>query len=71
MGVTFTDAIAETREAFLDLARDTSATFHEVYSGTPHRELEGLFDTAYQGEGFLRFDVPKHSNEARVGFVGF
>jgi hypothetical protein len=68
MGVAFTDAIAETRQAFLDLVRDTSATFYEVYSGIPARELEGVFDTGHQGEVFLRFDVQKHSDEARGRF---
>ena len=64
----FSDAIAETREAFLDLVRNTVATFYEVYSGAPNGEFEGLFDKEHHGEHFLRFDVEKHSAEARARF---
>lgn len=68
MEANFSDAIAETREAFLDLVRNTSATFYEVYSGTPNKDLEGLFDKDNPGENFLRFDVEKHSGGARARF---
>jgi hypothetical protein len=68
MQTPFTEAIAETREAFLDLVRNAPATFYEVYSGTPSSGLEELFDQAYQGENFLRFDMQKHSEEARARF---
>ena len=40
MPQTFTDAIAESREAFLDLVRAGHAACYEVYSKTPDLKLE-------------------------------
>jgi hypothetical protein len=68
MCTTFSDAIADTREAFLDLVRNTPATFYEVYSGAPSSELESLFSEASQGEMLLRFDMQQHTKEARARF---
>ena len=68
MKPTFSDAIAETRDAFLNLVQNTSATFYEVYSATPNGELEAAFNELYQGEKLLRFDVQEHSDEARARF---
>ena len=69
MGAAFTDAIAETRAAFVDAARNASALFFEVYSGIPDEALEALFDGCDDSEKFLRFDLEKHSREARSRFL--
>lgn len=68
MRPSFSDAIAETREEFLNQVRNSTATFYEVYSGTPSIELEAVFDDLQQGEIAIRFDMCMHSNDARDRF---
>lgn len=68
MPQTFTDAIAESREEFLDLVREARATYYEVYSGTPDSASERLFEGAIEDELLLRFDLRNHSEGARARF---
>jgi hypothetical protein len=70
MPPTFSNATAESREAFLDLARGAAATFYEVYAGTPNSEMEALFEGAIQDGLFLRFDMRTHSEQGRARFCG-
>lgn len=70
MPSTFSDSIAESRKAFIDLVRNASAAFYEVYSGTPDNEMEALFNEAIQDELLLRFNIQKHSKNARARFCG-
>ena len=65
----FTDAIAESYDDFRDLVRNVSATYYEVYSGSPTCEWENLFERTNPGEQFLRFNMQTHSEKGRSFFL--
>lgn len=56
--------VVESRQDFLKLTRGFSATFYELYSGTPDSDLERLFDQIHPDEQLLRFDMQAHSRTA-------
>jgi hypothetical protein len=57
----YMDAIANSREDFLDLVRAAPASYYEVYDGVPNGELERLFEEVVTDELLLRFDMQKHT----------
>lgn len=65
----FTDAIAESYDDFRNMARNASATYYEVYSGSPYYEWENMFERTNPDERFLRFNMQTHSEKGRSFFL--
>ncbi len=54
----------------MNLVKDASVTYFEVYSGVPCYEWELLFERTTPDEQFLRFNMQTHSKKTREGFLG-